>query len=379
MNFTFRNNIWKGDATNSVVPTNARPFTNDDSNLKTMARVPGRANPIKHWRKQLHPRYPTKSSKQVSIDMIDAPSSVVYLTSKNYDYDCSLNNSKLLKENILILSDCNKNSTSGIKVTDSTTNTSIRCIGGKHNVRRSASTNINKNYYRNYSKYMQSKCRTYDQNTTLGSQNSDGTYQGAKCFSKEKSFSGNLLLEGSFSTGESFSITFTKSVYTITSIIDEINQAFYNLGIVDFNVSHSTTTNKFTFEMTDGSTITIDGANTSSFFGFSSDGTHSGTTISSDNTTIDVTTCNKPIVYKPSNSAFMKQGSVSSSTNILRKRNMAMTNNSASLKNAYGLTYVHKLTYASEIDGTPYNIRYTKGNNTPDLCNQQFKVCNTSS
>ena len=72
MNFT-----WKDKSTNSVVPTNSRPYTNNDPNLQTLPRTSFKANPIKHWRKQLQPVYPSKSSKQVSLDPINAPTSVV--------------------------------------------------------------------------------------------------------------------------------------------------------------------------------------------------------------------------------------------------------------------------------------------------------------
>ena len=268
MNFTFRNNVWKGEATNSIVPTNARPFTNDDTNLHNEGRMPGRPNPIKHWRKQLQPRYHTKASKQVSIDMINAPSSVVYIGSA--DYSCETNNSHLLKENITLLNDCD-----GVKYIDLSNNNTVRCHGGSNHIRRSASTNLSTNYYRNYSKYLQAKCRTHEQNSTLGEQNTDGTYQGTKCSSLHMK-------------------------------------------------------------------------------------------------------CNKPIIHKPSNAAFLEQRSFSAAANTLRKRHNAMTNNSASLKNAYGNTYVHKREYYP--DETPYHIQFIKGDNTStQLCNQTFNVCTSSS
>ena len=40
MNFT-----WKGSATNIIVPSNARPFTNNDLNLSSLGRTQGKANP----------------------------------------------------------------------------------------------------------------------------------------------------------------------------------------------------------------------------------------------------------------------------------------------------------------------------------------------
>ena len=93
---------WKANATNSIIPTNSRPFHNGDPNLGSIGRVAFKPNPIKHWRKQLKPYYKT-NSKQVSINMIDAPSSVTHVKS---NVDCSNNNYQLLKENINLLNEC---------------------------------------------------------------------------------------------------------------------------------------------------------------------------------------------------------------------------------------------------------------------------------
>ena len=255
MNFTYRNVLWKDNATNSIVPTNSRPFANNDPNLESQGRTPGKPNPIKHWRKQLKPYYPTVSSKQVSIDMINAPTSVVHTGSTTYD--CNTSNAQLLKENILLLNECN-----GIKVLND--NNEIKCIGGSYNIRRSASTNLKPNYFRNYSKYLQAKCRTHEQNSTLGQKNNDGTYQGAKC------------------------------------------------------------------------------------------------------TTVNMK-CNKPIIYKPSNTSFMEQGSVSASTNIMKKRYQTIVKNSASLKATYGNSYISQVLDTTQ---TPYSIRYIKNNQLLEKCNK---------
>ena len=268
MNYQFRNNVWKGESTNSVIPTNSRPFTNVDKDISSLARTTGKANPIKHWRKQLHPYYQTKSSKQVSIDTLEAPSSVVYIdySTSNLNYDCSVNNSQLLKENITLLNNCN-----GIKYVNNNENNETRCIGGTNNIRRSGSTNLSKGYYRNYSKYLQSKCKTYEQNQKIGSKISDYTYKSQKCTSE-------------------------------------------SLG------------------------------------------------------------CDKPVIYKPNNSAFMQQGSVSASANILRKRNNAITNNGASLKTAYGNSSLSVQPYHS--GNTGYEIKYLKGNNEDtNECERVFKSC----
>lgn len=228
-NFTFRNNIWKEPSTDMAVPSNSRPFHNADTNLQTISRTSFKPNPIKQWRKQLLPYYKTKSSKQVSIQQLDAPGTGISIDTDNVD--CTSQNIRILKENITLLNECN-----GIKVylEDGVNNT--RCVGGTNNVRRSANTNISKNYYRNYHSYLKSKCRTYEDNARLGSQNDNGSYKSSKC-----------------------------------------------------------------------STIT------------NSNGT----------------TCDKEIIYKPSNKLFSVQGAVSSSSNTIRKKNDAIYKNNASLKSTY--------------------------------------------
>lgn len=423
MNFTYRNNLWKGEATNSIVPTNSRPFTNNDPNLTNVARTPMKANPIKHWRKQLQPYYRTPSSKQVSIDHID---NAVYIGSR--EPDCASTNKQLLKENITLLNDCvgtkiahsktsdvidvyvnndinyggwkfyldasenvqitqfnleneykfisldenyyfyisdtgfqqpskyvilendipsdrvidnthdsiDQSRYYGIKMNDGDgdvasfvkvnfnkltiydnlyfysptpdfssygedsnynkyngsdflgefklvgtsklyLDTAIRCVGGSFNVRRSASTNIKKNYYTSNSKYLQAKCKTYENKQILGTQNDDGTYQSTNC------------------------------------IREMINK------------------------------------------------------------------CNKPIVYKPSNSNHSHQGAVSASANLLRKRNNVLTNNSASLKNAYGTSYVKAYPHYTDSNSSAYVLRYVKGSTDSTMqCNQLFKTCSNS-
>ena len=161
-NFKFRNDIWKESATDILVPSNSRPFHNKDTNLQSINRVAFKPNPIKHWRKQLFPYYKTKSSSQVSIDQINAPSTAISVDSDIAD--CSNKNIQILKENVTMLQECN-----GIKVKLENGVNNTRCVGGTNNVRRSANTNISKNYYRNYNSYLKSKCRTYEENSRLGS------------------------------------------------------------------------------------------------------------------------------------------------------------------------------------------------------------------
>jgi len=264
-NYTFRNNIWKENTTDMAVPSNSRPFHNLDAN--TIPRTSFKANPIKHWRKQLLPYYETKSSKQVRIQQLDAPGTGISVSSNNID--CTSKNVHILKENITLLNQCN-----GIKVYLEDGVHSTRCIGGTNNIRRSANTNISKNYHRNYHSYLKSKCKTYEENARLGAKNDDGTYKSSKC-----------------------------------------------------------------------STMT------------SSDGT----------------TCNKPIIYKPSNNLFSIQGATSSSANILRKKHDTINKNNASLKETYknGIVSINNV-YDTE-SGTGYHLNYIKGDTTAGKCNL---VCN---
>ena len=254
MNFTYRNNIWKASATNSIIPTNSRPFINNDGFTSNISRTPFKANPIKHWRKQLIPYYTTKSSKQVSISSIETPNTVSYVHVT--DPSCNVLNAQIMKENITK----NTQPCLGVHVDNPS-----RCIGGTSNIRRSASTNLDKNYYQTKSQYLKAKCKTYSQNTTLGEKKTNGSYKSSTCRNEKAK-------------------------------------------------------------------------------------------------------CNIPVIYKPNNKSFQTQGSVSSSSYILRKKQNAMTNNFSSLKNAYGKTYIHKKPYY--VNETGYDIQFIKGTNEKTPCCQ---------
>jgi hypothetical protein len=261
MNWNF-NNKWKPEATNSVVPSNSRPFHNGDPSLSTLGRVPFKPNPIKHWRKQLKPYYKT-NSKQVSIQSIDAPGTATYLADKSISFDCDVDNYQLLKQNISLLNDCY-----GIR--NSETNT---CIGGTNHITRTANTVVKRNYHISHKKYLQSRCKTYERNQMLGEKIDDTTFHPVAC------------------------------------------------------------------------------------------------------SNIEANSCKKKITYKPSNRSFMQQGSTQASAFILKRRNMALTNNQASLKTAYGRAPIFKRDYKPGTTG--YEIYYVKGNieDTSTACSQTLKSC----
>lgn len=147
MNYTY-STPWKGQSTNSVVPSNSRPYNKYDTNIP---HTHGKPNPIRQWRKQLHPSFPTVSSKQISLDDADK---AVYVGT---DIDCENNNYKIIKENI----SHTPNTCSGTKINN-------RCVGGTNKIRRSGSTKLSKKYHSSHKSYLQSKCRTFEQTNLKG-------------------------------------------------------------------------------------------------------------------------------------------------------------------------------------------------------------------
>lgn len=254
--------VWKGTATNVAIPSNSRPFTNTDTNLRTLPRTAFKANPLKHWRKQLHPYYETTSSNQVSLDDVYGPSVAV----QGCDCD-STNNAKILKENITLLSECD-----GTRYVDASNNDMTICTGGTNHIRRQANTVIKKGYYVNHAQYLQAKCKSYEQNIRLGSNTATYTYSSAGCVGSE------------------------------------------NGG------------------------------------------------------------CDKPLIFKPSNTSHNTQGAVSASANLLRKKNNVITLNNSTLKSAYGNTFTTNRSYNNGT--TSYPNQYIKGDTTSSRnCEQTLKSC----
>lgn len=150
MLFTYKD---KGSATTLAVRSNQRHLTKYD----TVINVPGKPNPIKHWRKQLAPYIGNAvQSKQRSIQDVDD-------AIKSSDPPCEAH------QDILFVNNCN-----GIE-------DSSPCVTGTFKVRRSANTIINKKFCWNSKQYLQSRCKTYDQNATIGKHLTDSSYQSGQC------------------------------------------------------------------------------------------------------------------------------------------------------------------------------------------------------
>ena len=163
MIFTYKD---KGPATVFVYASNQRPMTKYD----TIPNIPGKPNPIKEWRKQLKPSI---SQYQVqSYPTIQALDNSVKTTSDG----CKSYN------DIHFINDCK-----GIETP---------CVTGSFAVRRSASTVINKQFCWNSKQYLQSRCKTYDQNQTLGAHVDGPNYLRSSCVTYTDISSGDLKNNG---------------------------------------------------------------------------------------------------------------------------------------------------------------------------------------
>jgi len=154
MLFTYKD---KGPATVFGYPSNQRPM----NKYNTIHQIPGKPNPIKQWRKQLQP--------SISENQIQSHPTIQALENSVK----TINNNCKSYQDIFYIDNCN-----GIPNSDP-------CVTGSFNIKRSANTIINKNFCSNTKQYLQSRCKTYDQNQTLGKK-SDTTYEyyGATCSTK---------------------------------------------------------------------------------------------------------------------------------------------------------------------------------------------------
>ena len=142
---------WKGLATNSAVPSYSRPDLSDRG-----AGAHFKANPIKHWRKQLIPTAGSGNrERRAGIGMpFDRPGSTVYLGDVVANTACLLNASAEttgLKENILTREHCQVDAE--------------KCYTRRARI-RAGTTLLSKTYYTDHTSYMRSRSNLYDQKLT---------------------------------------------------------------------------------------------------------------------------------------------------------------------------------------------------------------------
>jgi hypothetical protein len=149
MLFTYKD---KGPATVFAYPSNQRPMTKYNS----IPNIAGKANPIKHWRKQLAP--------SVSNHLIQSHPTMQALENA---VKTDMNLCKSYTD-VLYNDTCN-----GVP-------NSNPCKTGTFHITRSASTIVNKKFCWNTKQYLQSRCKTYNQNQTLGKNTGNDTGNGTK-------------------------------------------------------------------------------------------------------------------------------------------------------------------------------------------------------
>jgi uncharacterized delta-60 repeat protein len=148
---------WKGLATNSAVPSNSRPDL-------TASGPAFKANPIRHWRKQLQPNTGSGvPGRRAAIGMpMDTPGSTVYLGDVPSNTDCLLNvsaDTTGIKENIVKYNNTNflYNGISGCL--------SGHCNPAKNRIKYST-TLLSKTYYTDHNSYVRSRGNLFDQKLT---------------------------------------------------------------------------------------------------------------------------------------------------------------------------------------------------------------------
>ena len=149
---------WKGLATNSAVPSYSRPDL-------TGSGTPFKANPIRHWRKQL---LPTSGSgvpgRRAGIGMpMDIPGGTVYLGDIAANTNCLLHatgDTTGLKENIVKV-----NNTNFAQMLDASGCLTGPCNPALNRI-KAATTLLSKTYYPDRKSYMRSRGNLYDQKLT---------------------------------------------------------------------------------------------------------------------------------------------------------------------------------------------------------------------
>ena len=150
MLFTYKD---KGPATVFAYPSNQRPMTRYD----TISNTPGKPNPIKQWRKQLMP--------SVTINHIQSHPTIQTLDNAiRTSQPSQINKLCNSYEDVYFINKC-------IGVADVKP-----CATGSFNIPRSANTVINKNFCWNNKQYLERRCKTYDQNQTVGKHIEENEY-----------------------------------------------------------------------------------------------------------------------------------------------------------------------------------------------------------
>jgi len=132
-----------------AVPMNSRQPNEYDSDI--FLGSPFKPNPIKHWRKQLFSNYQSKSKP--TIDDVENPNNCVI----------SEDDTNVLYTHIISTTTCDGLYADG------------QCRGGTNNIRRT-STILKPNYFSSTKQYLQKRCKTFEQNQSIGQRKSGNVY-----------------------------------------------------------------------------------------------------------------------------------------------------------------------------------------------------------
>jgi hypothetical protein len=156
---------WKGLATNSATPSFSRPVIDAGIGGASISSGPHfKANPIKHWRKQLQPTANSgASNRRAGIGMpMDLPGGMVYLGNTPANTKClagALPGTTGLKEDIIKFNNTN------FKYNDIN-----GCLRGSCNPElnriKASTTLLSKTYYPDRRNYLRSRGKLYDQKLT---------------------------------------------------------------------------------------------------------------------------------------------------------------------------------------------------------------------
>ena len=250
---------WKGPSTQNVFPSNSRPIKNLDPELKNLtgpypsSKPPSEPvttkkigilthdpqgvaykvltfglvectnvsttlpicykklpRPLKIWRKRLFPDFKSESKLKPTINQIENPTSVVKANCQG--------NSQVLYTDINHYTKCD-----GIK-------TNHDCVGGTNDIVRSSSTNSNRQYCSTNREYLQKRCKSFEQNQSIGKNISGTSYTSGMGF-ETGSVTGNCNVIQYKPSNNKFKVQGGVTASTRTSLlkIQAINESKQNM------------------------------------------------------------------------------------------------------------------------------------------------------
>lgn len=354
---------WKGTGVFSnpvgVTASHIRPLTNNDSGNVFQTGF-GLPRPMKHYRKgRVIPVQPiiiedpnnpgqyietslinynlnriVSSSKGSSLgggsgglgllnQMLDNPGA--YIVKQNSPNEINninqLNQDCKTCEGVGIVASYYPNNTYLTENPEANTQNQILCCNAQKKARRRvlpASTNLKKNYYTTHTQYMQNRCQTYEQKAFNFQTNTPNSVN-AKPGSPLAVF--NTYFANCQPNGEIYEATEIALINKMLSIMDTQNI------LSPSEISAFEALNDYTFDSLFNYLKGLNNESAIVFFIDFINNPYYGVPISGPNNPVGC----KLVVYKPSNPQFAKQGSVSSSTRMLKLNVDTIQTNAASL------------------------------------------------